>query len=394
MIYKIIKNSITAILIFTLIIAIPFSQNTVSASGKIYSDQEKREYVAKWINRMLDPSLESGFVDDDADYEAKWLRPYYNRDIGIKVLLDKVDELRASNLSQLDKAKNIHDWICDIAEYDYESGPSVGDWDKIFKDGKGVCADYASAFSITAKLVGIPNIMVSGILGPEREGHLINAVYINGEWTYIDVTMNDANNSNSFFMYPMTSDTPSPNLVPYIVFASGNGYHRQIFDIETDKLMADANDPIYVEINFDTLRGTLYGVVNKQIYRSNFILPTAKAKGYTFQGWYTGEDCTGQKVTSSTKITNSISHYLYAHWKANKYTVKFNVNKGKKLKKSKRTKKVTYNGKYGKLPKPKRSGYKFKGWYTKKKGGKMITKASKVKITKTTTLYARWKKNK
>jgi uncharacterized repeat protein (TIGR02543 family) len=53
---------------------------------------------------------------------------------------------------------------------------------------------------------------------------------------------------------------------------------------------------------------------------------------------------------------------------------------------------VTYAKKYGKLPTPKRSGYKFKGWYTKKSGGKKVTAKSKVAILKTTTLYARWKK--
>ena len=74
-----------------------------------------------------------------------------------------------------------------------------------------------------------------------------------------------------------------------------------------------------------------------------------------------------------------------------KGTIKFNVNKGKRIKT--KSKVVTPGKRYGKLPKPKRAGYKFKGWYTKKYGGSRVTSARKVSLSKkTTTLYAKWKK--
>jgi uncharacterized repeat protein (TIGR02543 family) len=72
-----------------------------------------------------------------------------------------------------------------------------------------------------------------------------------------------------------------------------------------------------------------------------------------------------------------------------KVRIKFHANKGKINKKSK---KVTVGKAYGKLPTPERAGYYFKGWYTKKSGGKKITKSSIVKYTKTKTLYAHWRK--
>jgi uncharacterized repeat protein (TIGR02543 family) len=46
----------------------------------------------------------------------------------------------------------------------------------------------------------------------------------------------------------------------------------------------------------------------------------------------------------------------------------------------------------GKLPKPKRTGYIFKGWYTKKTGGKKVSASTLYRITKNLTLYAHWKK--
>jgi uncharacterized repeat protein (TIGR02543 family) len=59
---------------------------------------------------------------------------------------------------------------------------------------------------------------------------------------------------------------------------------------------------------------------------------------------------------------------------------------------STKSKKVTVAAKYGKLPTPKRSGYGFVGWYTKKSGGSKITATTKVTLKKTHTLYARWTK--
>ncbi|MDR1775845.1 MAG: InlB B-repeat-containing protein [Actinomycetes bacterium] len=70
--------------------------------------------------------------------------------------------------------------------------------------------------------------------------------------------------------------------------------------------------------------------------------------------------------------------------------VTFNVNGGKALSKKSATRTVVTGKKYGKLPTPTRTGYKFAGWYTKKTGGKKVS-ASTIAGSKNVTLYARWK---
>jgi len=80
---------------------------------------------------------------------------------------------------------------------------------------------------------------------------------------------------------------------------------------------------------------------------------------------------------------------------AKKVKVTFKANGGKftakkYAKKKAYSKKIKKDKKIGKLPKVKRTDYKFKGWYTKKSGGKKVTKSTKIK--KKTTLYARWEK--
>ncbi|MCL2157625.1 MAG: InlB B-repeat-containing protein [Methanobrevibacter sp.] len=72
------------------------------------------------------------------------------------------------------------------------------------------------------------------------------------------------------------------------------------------------------------------------------------------------------------------------------YKVTWNANGGKIGTKKTKVTMVKKGSKIGKLASPKRSGYTFKGWYTKKSGGKKITKNTKP--TKRVTYYAQWKK--
>lgn len=83
---------------------------------------------------------------------------------------------------------------------------------------------------------------------------------------------------------------------------------------------------------------------------------------------------------------------VYKAKNQHKVKVKF-INGQKHGYLSKKSKKVKYGGTYGSLPIPEfGSGYKFTGWYTKKSGGKKVTKKSKIRTYKTHKLYAHWRK--
>lgn len=69
------------------------------------------------------------------------------------------------------------------------------------------------------------------------------------------------------------------------------------------------------------------------------------------------------------------------------YNIKLNPNGGKLKGKSYQ---VEYKGKYGELPTPTKTNYTFAGWYTKKSGGKKITKDTIVDSKKPHVLYAHW----
>ena len=119
-------------------------------------------------------------------------------------------------------------------------------------------------------------------------------------------------------------------------------------------------------------------------------LPTPTRAGYTFNGWYTAASG-GNKVTSSTKVTSTQNHTLYAQWTVNTYTVTFNTN-ATGISVSPASKNVTYESTYGELPTPTRTGYTFNGWYTAGSGGNKVTSSTKVTSTQNHTLYAQWTK--
>jgi uncharacterized repeat protein (TIGR02543 family) len=117
-------------------------------------------------------------------------------------------------------------------------------------------------------------------------------------------------------------------------------------------------------------------------------LPTPARTGYTFGGWYTAKS-SGAKISANTIVKSNVTYY--AHWTAKTYKATFNANKGKVSGKAKLVKSVKYGSKLGKLATPKRSGYKFIGWYTAKSGGTKVSASTKMPV-KNVTYYAQWKK--
>ena len=144
------------------------------------------------------------------------------------------------------------------------------------------------------------------------------------------------------------------------------------------------------KVNFDANGGTsssdLIGATYNQPYGE---LPTASKTGYTFNGWFTDAKG-GTQITSSSTVTSSIDHTLYAHWTANNYTVSLNANGGSV---SSDSKSVTYDGTYGDLPSPSRTGYSFDGWFSSASGGSQISAKTAMTTSSNHTLYAHWTAN-
>lgn len=109
--------------------------------------------------------------------------------------------------------------------------------------------------------------------------------------------------------------------------------------------------------------------------------------GYIFKGWYTEKEG-GTEVTTKMVVTSDMT--LYAHWEKIKkgyYVITFNQNYGPEDDRV-ISKLISTHIDYA--PNVTRKGYKFKGWYTAKKGGKKIAFGKKAKANM--TVYAHWSK--
>ena len=119
-----------------------------------------------------------------------------------------------------------------------------------------------------------------------------------------------------------------------------------------------------------------------------------KKKGYTFTGWTTKKDGSGKIYKNKAEVKNLSAKAdgkvtLYAQWKKTKYTITYNLNKGKNNKNNPSSYNITT--KTIKLKNPTRKGYTFVGWYSDKKCTKKVTQIKKGS-TGNVTLYAKWKK--
>ena len=117
-------------------------------------------------------------------------------------------------------------------------------------------------------------------------------------------------------------------------------------------------------------------------------LPPAPARtGYTFDGWNTKPDGTGQAFVANTSVKANTT--VYAKWKGSGFTVTFDRNGG--TTDANPTSKAAPNGGTVSLPaNPSRKGYTFTGWNTLAGGGGNVFNQA-FRVNMNITVYAQWK---
>ncbi|MCL2634804.1 MAG: hypothetical protein FWD34_09870 [Oscillospiraceae bacterium] len=96
----------------------------------------------------------------------------------------------------VDKIKYIHDLLTNINDYEW------GNMDQSAYSalciGKTVCAGYSMAFQYFMQRLAIPSVILYGF---DREDHLWNMVYIDGDYYEIDITWNDPIGNQPYIYY-------------------------------------------------------------------------------------------------------------------------------------------------------------------------------------------------
>lgn len=95
-------------------------------------------------------------------------------------------------MTETEKIRTVHNWIvCNTTYNDkyYDRGDSFNHVSNLLNNKTGVCQGYSVTFYIFMKQMGIPCTLVMG--KTDNVSHVWNAVKLDGNWYYIDVTWDD-----------------------------------------------------------------------------------------------------------------------------------------------------------------------------------------------------------
>lgn len=304
------------------------------------------------------------------------------------------------------KEKRIHDLICENMLYDQNFGTTNQNkynqtiYSVFFTDTT-VCAGYSQAMALLCNAAGIDCVSVTS------EEHEWNMVRLNGAWYYVDCTWDDniadAEGLGSAYTYFNRSRQKFLSDTPYAVRnhtaeSRWNGYLPDlIYDSGADKTnhgtiyvpsSSMAQPVIAASGDTATITSPSGGAIYYTVNGSNPSVAYTKARRYT-----------GPIVLKGTSTVRAIAvragyfdSAVAIRQITPAYAATFNAAGGYIGKKSvqTQTKTVAYNQKIGKLPTPKRKGYAFLGWFTKRSGGSKIDASLAVKASQ--TYYAHWAK--
>lgn len=101
----------------------------------------------------------------------------------------------ASNLTDEEKiAKACYRFVVKNLTYDTKKAQTVEsgyvpDADETLADKTGICFDYSVLLAAMLRAQGIPTRVMIGVVSPENLYHAWNSVYLNGEWVWMDATL-------------------------------------------------------------------------------------------------------------------------------------------------------------------------------------------------------------
>ncbi len=178
---------------------------TVSRYSLITADNfDAARYAADY------PDLKAAFGDDEeALYRhfvtsgiAEGRAAYTTSDeINAKIMAYEVaDEIVDASMSDQEKVKAVHDWMCRNMAYDYEGYINGTIPEESYAmtgamlSGTAVCQGYTETFQFFMDILGIPCETITGKATNSRGlvgGHAWNQVKVDGTWYNIDVTWDD-----------------------------------------------------------------------------------------------------------------------------------------------------------------------------------------------------------
>ncbi|MDE7097911.1 MAG: leucine-rich repeat protein [Ruminococcus sp.] len=174
---------------------------------------ENTEIVSRGLNNCTElmningePAFDSKTGDFNAKYKDFIFKSFYNADeIGfineyVQANVERiVSENTDSRMSEIEKVKILHDWVCDNTVYDPDEekvyAPENRNDASVLMNGKSVCVGYAKMCNLLFNEAGIETYFI------ESPSHAWNIVKIGGHYFHVDSTWDDGDSiSYNFFM--------------------------------------------------------------------------------------------------------------------------------------------------------------------------------------------------
>ncbi len=119
--------------------------------------------------------------------------------------VQKAAELAEGLSSDAEIAKQFYRFVVQHMTYDNQKAVTVEkgylpNVDEALETGKGICFDYAELLAVMLRSRGIPTKMLIGTVTPENLYHSWNSVYLDGEWVWMDPTLDGTGHRESDYI--------------------------------------------------------------------------------------------------------------------------------------------------------------------------------------------------
>ena len=119
--------------------------------------------------------------------------------------VQKARELASGISSDDEITKLFYDYVVKHMTYDTQKAKTVESGylpnvDDSLESGSGICFDYAALLAAMLRAQGIPTRMLIGTVMPENLYHAWNSVYVDGEWVWMDATLDGMGHRESDYI--------------------------------------------------------------------------------------------------------------------------------------------------------------------------------------------------
>lgn len=227
-------------------------------------------------NNNLVPELESFILNNFNGAENVGFINLYIQSQADKI----VSEYTNDNMSDIQKAKVLHDWICNKVNFDNEDpdNPKTQNDGSVFMNDSTICEGYAKGYDLLLKAAGIESCYV------HSSSHAWNIVKLGNQYFHVDTTWDDGDKiSYEWFLKSdseISSETSSHSKWSTAILSPLHNSDVNLFLPECKYSMGDINTDGKTNVA-DLVVLNRYILGNVQLDSDNYILSDLNFDGTT-----------------------------------------------------------------------------------------------------------------